>query len=236
MDDDLCEMTTRTLRVFLVDDHEMVRNGVRALLDAEPDITVVGEAGDAEAAIGRIVIAEPDVAVLDVNLPDRSGIEICRELRERCPTVRSLMLTSFGEDEALFDAVLAGAAGFVMKHVRGLDLVTCVRKVGRGESLIDHAAADHLRSRVAHGDFDPVISGLTPQERRILELLAGGLTNRDIAHELFLADKSVKNYVSSLLMKLGMSRRSEAAAYPARLDERRRSYVHSMTDLVPVRY
>ncbi|MFW2336014.1 response regulator [Ilumatobacter sp.] len=224
------------ITVFLVDDHEMVRDGVRALLDTEPDISVVGEAGDAEAAIGRIVIAEPDVAILDVNLPDRSGIEICRELAERCPDVRSLMLTSFGEDEALFDAIVAGAAGYVMKHVRGLDLVECVRAVARGESLIDHASADHLRARVAEGDFDPAIASLTPQERRILDLLAGGLTNRDIAEELFLSDKTVKNYVSSLLMKLGMSRRSEAAAYAARLDERRRSYVHSMTDLVPVRF
>ncbi len=222
--------------VFLVDDHEMVRDGVRALLDSEPDISVVGEAGDAEAAIGRIVIAEPDVAILDVNLPDRSGIEICRELVERCPDVRSLMLTSFGEDEALFDAIVAGAAGYVMKHVRGLDLVECVRAVARGESLIDHASADHLRARVADGDFDPAIASLTPQERRILDLLAGGLTNRDIAEELFLSDKTVKNYVSSLLMKLGMSRRSEAAAYAARLDERRRSYVHSMSDLVPIRF
>lgn len=226
----------RAITVFLVDDHEMVRDGVRALLEAEPDITVIGEAGDADAAIGRIVIAEPDVAILDVNLPDRSGIEICRELRDRCPGVRSLMLTSFGQDEALFDAVVAGAAGFVLKHVRGLDLVDCVRTVATGESLIDHAAADHLRDRVAHGDFDPLISALTQQERRILELLAGGLTNRDIASELFLSDKTVKNYVSSLLMKLGMSRRSEAASYSARLDERRRSYVDSMTDLVPIRY
>ena len=226
----------RTVTVFLVDDHEMVRDGVRALLDAEPDIVVVGEAGDADAAIGRIVIAEPDVALLDVNLPDRSGIEICRELTERAPGVRSLMLTSFGEDEALFDAIVAGAAGYVMKHVRGLDLVECVRRVARGESLIDHAAADHLRRRVAEGDFDPAVTALTPQERRILDLLAGGLTNRNIADELFLSDKTVKNYVSSLLMKLGMSRRSEAAAYAARLDERRRSYVHSMSDLVPIRY
>jgi len=224
------------ITVFLVDDHEMVRDGVRALLDTEPDISVVGEAGDAEAAIGRIVISEPDVAILDVNLPDRSGIEICRDLAERCPDVRSLMLTSFGEDEALFDAIVAGAAGYVMKHVRGLDLVECVRAVARGESLIDHAAADHLRERVADGDFDPAIASLTPQERKILDLLAGGLTNRDIAEELFLSDKTVKNYVSSLLMKLGMSRRSEAAAYAARLDERRRSYVHSMTDLVPIRF
>jgi DNA-binding NarL/FixJ family response regulator len=231
------ENTTSTqITVFLVDDHEMVRDGVRALLDAEPDITVVGEAGDADTAIGRIVVARPDVAVLDVNLPGRSGIEICRELADRCPSVRSLMLTSFGDDEALFDAIVAGAAGYVMKHVRGLDLVECVRKVAAGDELIDHAAADHLRERVADGEFDPAIASLTPQERRILELLAGGLTNRDIANELYLSDKTVKNYVSSLLMKLGMSRRSEAAAYAARLDERRRSFAHSMNDLVPVRY
>lgn len=227
---------TPLIRVFLVDDHEMVRDGVRLLLEQQPDIEVVGEAGDATSAIGRIVIAEPDVAVLDVNLPDRSGIEVCRELADRCPDVRSLMLTSFGDDEALFDSVLAGAAGYVMKHVRNLDLVECIRKVARGQTLIDRTAADHLRERVAHGQFDPTLDPLTDQERRILGLLADGLTNRQIAEQLFLSDKTVKNYVSSLLMKLGMSRRSQAAAYAARLDQRRQSYVRSMTDRSPIRY
>jgi DNA-binding NarL/FixJ family response regulator len=228
--------TDLPIRVFLVDDHEMVRDGVRVLLEAQPDITVVGEAGDAAAAIGRIIVTEPDVALLDVNLPDRSGIEVCRELRDRSPTVHSLMLTSFGEDEALFDAILAGASGYVLKHVRGGDLVECVRKVARGETLIDHASAEHLRERVAHGELDPTLDLLTPQERKILDLLADGLTNRAIAAELYLSDKTVKNYVSSVLMKLGMSRRSEAAAYAARLDERRQSYAHSMGDLNPVRF
>lgn len=224
------------IRVFLVDDHEMVRDGVRSLLERQPDIQVVGEAGDAAAAIGRIVIAQPDVAILDVNLPDRSGMEVCRELTERCPEVRSLMLTSFADDDALFDSILAGAAGYVIKHVRGVDLVDCVRKVARGESLIDRAAAEHLRDRVAHDERNPELDSLTGQERRILELLADGLTNREIARELFLSDKTVKNYVSSLLTKLGMARRSQAAAYAARLDERRQSYVHSMSDQIPVRY
>lgn len=227
---------TPQITVFLVDDHEMVRDGVRMLLEQQPDIRVVGEAGDAATAIGRIVIARPDVAVLDVNLPDRSGIEVCRELRDRCPNVRSLMLTSFGDDEALFDSILAGAAGYVLKHVRNFELVECIRKVARGESLIDRTAADRLRERVSRGELDPKLETLTEQERRILGLLADGLTNREIADRMFLSDKTVKNYVSSLLMKLGMSRRSQAAAYAARLDQRRQSYVRSMTDLGPVRY
>jgi DNA-binding NarL/FixJ family response regulator len=224
------------VRVFIVDDHELVRDGIRLLFRAHDDIEVVGEAADAAAAIGRIVIAEPDVVLLDINLPDRTGIEVCRELRDRCPSVRSLMLTSFDAEEALFDSVVAGAAGYILKHVHGADLADAVRKVARGESLIDRSAADHLRDRVAHDEFDPMVGHLTPQERRILTLLAEGLTNRAIAAELFLSDKTVKNYVSNLLMKLGMSRRSEAAAYSARLDERHRAYARSAADLAPIRF
>ncbi len=224
------------VRVFVVDDHEMVRDGLRALIESQPDLTVVGDAGDAASAIGRIVLSEPDVAVLDVNLPDRSGIEICRDLKDRCPHVRSLMLTSFAEDEALANAILAGASGYVLKHIRNSDLLGCIRKVARGESLIDNVAAARLRQRVAEGRLDPKLGALTPQERHILELLADGLTNREIAAELYLSDKTVKNYVSSLLMKLGMTRRTEAAALAARIDERRHSYVRSMADVNPVRY
>lgn len=230
------EPHNEVIRVFVVDDHEMVRDGLRALIESQPDLTVVGEAGDAESAIGRIVVSTPDVAVLDVNLPDRSGIEICRELRDRCPTVRSLMLTSFSEDEALVDAILAGASGYVLKHIRNSDLVGCIRKVARGESLIDGVAATRLRERVVEGRFDPTLGTLTPQERRILELLADGLTNREIADDLYLSDKTVKNYVSSLLMKLGMTRRTEAAALAARIDERRQAYVQPLAGTNPVRY
>lgn len=230
------ERENGVIRVFVVDDHEMVRDGLRALIESHSDLTIVGEAGDAASAIGRIVLSKPDVAVLDVNLPDRSGIEICRELRDRCPDVRSLMLTSFTEDEALVDAILAGASGYVLKHIRNADLVGCIRKVAHGESLIDTVAAGHLRERVFEGRLDPKLGTLTPQERRILEFLAGGLTNREIADELYLSDKTVKNYVSSLLMKLGMSRRTEAAAFAARIDERRHSYVHPLADVNPVRF
>jgi two-component system response regulator DevR len=226
----------REIRVFVVDDHEMVRSGLRMLFELHPDITVVGEAGEAATAIGRIVVAEPDVALLDINLPGRSGIEVCRELRDRCPSVRSLMLTSFDAEEALFDSILAGARGYVLKHVGSSDLVECIRKVARGESLIGRAAADHLRERVARGEFDPLVGNLTPQERRILTSLADGRTNREIATELYLSDKTVKNYVSSLLMKLGMARRSEAAAYAARLDERHAAYARPAADLVPIRF
>ena len=224
------------IRVFVVDDHELVRDGLRALINAQPDLTVVGEAGDAASAIGRIVTSEPDVAVLDVNLPDRSGIDVCRDLRDRCPTVRSLMLTSFTEDEALEDAIIAGASGYVLKNIRNADLVGCIRKVAQGESLIDTVAATNLRERVLEGRLDPKLGTLTSQERRILELLADGLTNREIASELYLSDKTVKNYVSSLLMKLGMSRRTEAAALAARIDERRHTYDHELANSSPVRY
>jgi DNA-binding NarL/FixJ family response regulator len=224
------------ITVFVVDDHELVRVGVTAQIDAEPDMMVVGDAGTAETAIGRIIVTAPDVVVLDVNLPDRTGIEVCRELRDRCPSTRSLMFTSFGDDEALFDAVIAGAAGYVLKHIGGRDFIECIRRVAAGESLIDHAAAVHLRERIQQGSADPALAALTGQESRILALLADGLTNREIASHLFLSEKTVKNYVSSLLLKLGMARRSEAAALAARLEARRDAYVRSMTDLHPVRF
>ena len=210
--------------MFLVDDHEVVRRGVRDLLESAGGIEVVGEAGTAEAARTRIPLARPDVAVLDVRLPDGSGIEVCRDIRSEHPEVRCLMLTSFDDDEALFNAVVAGAAGYVLKDVRGGDIVESVRRVARGESLLDPLATARVIERLRRPPPDDErLASLSPQERRILELLADGLTNRQIAAEMYLAEKTIKNYVSNLLMKLGMSRRTEAAVYAARLADRRRA-------------
>ena len=210
--------------MFLVDDHEVVRRGVRDLLESAGGIEVVGEAGTAEAARTRIPLARPDVAVLDVRLPDGSGIEVCRDIRSEHPEIRCLMLTSFDDDEALFNAVVAGAAGYVLKDVRGGDIVESVRRVARGESLLDPLATARVIERLRRPQPDDErLASLSPQERRILELLADGLTNRQIAAEMYLAEKTIKNYVSNLLMKLGMSRRTEAAVYAARLADRRRA-------------
>jgi DNA-binding NarL/FixJ family response regulator len=211
-----------SLRVFLLDDHEVVRRGLRDLLEAEDDIEVVGEAGTADEAYGRIPATSPDVAILDVRLPDGDGVEVCREIRSKHPEIACLMLTSFAEDEALFSAIMAGAAGYVLKQVRGTDLVDGVRRVGRGESLIDPSLTTRVLERLRHPPEADELAGLTDQERRILDLVAEGLTNRQIGEQLFLAEKTVKNYMSNLLAKLGMSRRAEAAAYAARLSERRR--------------
>jgi two-component system response regulator DevR len=209
-------------RVFLLDDHEIVRRGLRELLEAEPDFAVVGEAGTAEEALTRIPATSPDVAVLDVRLPDGDGVEVCRDIRSRHPEVQCLMLTSFADDEALFSAILAGAAGYVLKQVRGTDLVDAIRRVAQGQSLLDPAVTARVlqRLRTPQGPAEDV-AHLTEQERKILDLIAEGLTNRQIGERMFLAEKTVKNYVSNVLMKLGMSRRSEAAAYAARLAERR---------------
>ena len=226
----------RRISVFLVDDHEIVRQGLRAMLEAYDDIDVVGDVATAERALARIPTTAPDVALLDINLPDLTGIELCRQLAERCPEVTSVMLTSFDEDEALFGAILAGASGYVIKHATGDTLVSCIRRAANGESCADPASAERLRRRAHEGIADDSISGLTGQERRVLELLADGLTNREIGDRMFLSDKTVKNYVSSILMKLGMSRRSEAAAHAARLDARRRAFVEPTADTPPVRY
>ena len=209
-----------TIRVFLLDDHEVVRRGVRELLEAEDDLEVVGEAGTAEEAYGRIPATSPNVAILDVRLPDGDGVEVCREIRSKHPEIACLMLTSYADDEALFSAIMAGAAGYVLKQVRGNDLVDGVRRVGRGESLLDPSLTTRVLERLRHPEPDE-LAGLTDQERRILDRIAEGMTNRQIGEQLFLAEKTVKNYVSNLLAKLGMSRRSEAAAYAARLSERR---------------
>ncbi len=209
------------LRVFLVDDHEVVRGGLRTLLEVEGDIEIVGEASTAEEAVTRGVALGPDVAVLDVRLPDGDGIEVCRELKSRLPNLRCLMLTSFADDEALLAAIMAGASGYVLKQIRGNDLLDAVRRVARGESLIDPAMTKRVLDRLRQGpEHDDRIDQLSDQERRVLDLVAEGLTNRQIAERLYLAEKTVKNYVSNMLSKLGMDRRSEAAAYAARLSER----------------
>ena len=214
------DSSTSVLRVFLVDDHEVVRRGLRELIEAEDDLVVVGEAESVELALGRIPPTRPDVAILDVRLPDGSGVELCRDVRSRHPEVQCLILTSFADDEALFGAIMAGAAGYVLKQVRGGDLVDSIRRVGRGESLLDPRVTERVLSRLRH-PVDDDLEGLTGQERKILDLVTEGLTNKQIAERLFLAEKTVKNYVSHLLAKLGMSRRAEVAAYGARVIERR---------------
>jgi DNA-binding NarL/FixJ family response regulator len=212
------------IRVFLLDDHEVVRRGVRDLLETDGDIEVVGEAGTAEEALYRIPATSPNVAVLDVRLPDGNGVEVCREIRSRHPEIACLMLTSYSDDEALFEAIMAGASGYVLKQIKGSDLVESVRRVANGESLLDPALTARVLERIRKGpEEDPRLAPLSEQERRILDLLAEGLTNRQIADRMYLAEKTVKNYVSNLLMKLGMERRTEAAVYAARLAERRRT-------------
>ena len=210
-----------TVRVFLLDDHEIVRNGIRGLLESD-GLTVVGEAGTVAEALARIPSTRPDVAVLDVRLPDGSGIEVCREIRARHPEVACIMLTSYADDEAHLAAVMAGAAAYVLKQIRGRDLVDAVRAVATGRSLIDPIATSRLLDELGvRGAEDTGLGRLTPRERQILELISAGKTNREIGAELYLAEKTVKNYVSNLLSKLGMGHRSEAAAYAARLEERR---------------
>jgi two-component system response regulator DevR len=210
-----------TVRLFLLDDHEVVRRGLRDLLESEDDLEVVGEAGTAEEAYGRIPATSPQVAILDVRLPDGDGIEVCREIRSKHPEIACLMLTSYADDEALFSAIMAGASGYVLKQVRGTDLVDGVRRVARGESLLDPSLISRVLERLRSPPEPDELAGLTDQERRILDLIAEGMTNRQIGEQLFLAEKTVKNYVSTVLSKLSMSRRSEAAAYAARLSERR---------------
>ncbi|MGA5008588.1 response regulator [Streptomyces koyangensis] len=212
------------ITVFLLDDHEMVRRGVHEMLSAEDDIEVVGEAGTAAEALARIPATRPDVAVLDVRLPDGSGVEVCREVRSRDESVKCLMLTSYADDEALFDAIMAGASGYVLKAIRGGDLLDAVRQVAAGKSLLDPATTARVLERLrGHGAprDDDRLSGLTEQERRILDLIGEGLTNRAIGERLHLAEKTIKNYVSALLAKLGMERRSQAAAYVARMHAER---------------
>ncbi len=205
------------IRVFLLDDHEVVRRGLKDLLEAAGDIEVVGEAATAKEALSRIPPVVPDVAVLDVRLPDGDGVEVCREVRERSPDVHCLILTSFADDEALFRAIMAGAAGYVLKQLKGSDLVDAVRRVARGQSLLDPAVTERVLERLRHGDQDDErIARLTAQERQVLDLIAEGLTNRQIGEQMHLAEKTVKNYVSNLLAKMGFERRTQAAVYAAR--------------------
>jgi two-component system response regulator DevR len=208
------------VRVFLLDDHEVVRRGISDLLDSEPDLEVVGEAGTAREALARIPALRPNVAVLDVRLPDGDGVTVCREIRSQMPEVACLMLTSFADDEALFDAIMAGAAGYILKQVRGNDLVSAIRTVASGGSMLDSKAASQVMERLRDGAErkDP-LAGLSDQERRILDLIGEGLTNRQIGDRLYLAEKTVKNYVSSLLSKLGMERRVQAAVYATELKQ-----------------
>jgi DNA-binding NarL/FixJ family response regulator len=208
-----------TIRVFLLDDHEVVRRGIADLLSLESDMEVVGEAGSATDALHRIPAARPDVAVLDVRLPDGTGIEVCRDARSILPDLKCLMLTSYADDEALFDAILAGASGYVLKDIKGNDLVEAVRSVAAGRSLLDPRATQRVLERLRSGArTESKVEQLNEQERRILVLIGEGMTNRQIGENLHLAEKTVKNYVSSLLAKLGMERRTQVAAYAARLD------------------
>ena len=219
-------MSTPT-RLFLLDDHEVVRRGLREMFNAEADLEVVGEASTAEEAMARVPSTHPDVAVLDVRLPDGDGVEVCRDLRSALPELKCLMLTSFADDEALFSAILAGASGYVLKQIKGADLINAVRRVAAGESLLDPSLAkqvmDRLRGEQAE---DERLSRLTAQEHNILTLIAEGKTNRQIADELYLAEKTVKNYVSALFAKLGMERRTQAAAYAARVFEEQQQEEH----------
>lgn len=215
------------IRVFLLDDHEVVRRGLAELLTSQGDFEVVGEASTVEQALARVPATRPDVAVLDLRLPDGSGIEVCRELRSANPDLACLMLTSYDDEQAVISAAMAGARGYLLKDIKGNDFVGVIRRVAAGESLLDpqtvHDAVSSLQASSLHArpGADPLAT-LTGQERKLLDHIAQGKTNRQIAQEMFLAEKTVKNYVSNLLMKLGMARRTEAAVFAARLSERRR--------------
>ena len=213
-------MTTddAAIRVFLLDDHEVVRRGIANLLETAEDIVVIGEAGTAAEAMARIPASRPHVAVLDARLPDGSGIDVCRDIRSSMPEVRCLILTSYDDNDAVFAAVMAGASGYLLKEIRGANLVDAVRQVAAGKSLLDPSVTERLLTRLREGTpRDPRLESLTEREREILALIADGLTNRQIGERLFLAEKTVKNYVSSLLAKLGMERRTQAAVYGAEL-------------------
>jgi two-component system response regulator DevR len=215
------------VKVFLVDDHEVVRRGLIDLLGADPELDVVGEAGSVAEALARIPAANPDVAVLDVRLPDGNGIELCRDLLSRMPDLRCLILTSYTSDEAMLDAILAGASGYVVKDIKGMELARAVKDVGAGRSLLDNRAAAALMAKLRNAsekkDKPDPLSGLTDQERTLLGLLSEGLTNKQIADRMFLAEKTVKNYVSRLLAKLGMQRRTQAAVFATELKRSRPS-------------
>jgi len=209
---------TAPIRVFLLDDHEIVRRGIADLLSSAEDMEVVGEAGTAAEALRRIPAARPDVALLDGRLPDGSGIDVCRDIRSSYPDIRCLILTSYDDDDALFAAVMAGASGYLLKEIRGASLLDGIRQVRAGRSLLDPTVTERVMQRLRTGQQqDPRLTGLTDRERDILDLIAEGLTNRQIGERLYLAEKTVKNYVSALLAKLGMQRRTQAAVFGAEL-------------------
>jgi DNA-binding NarL/FixJ family response regulator len=211
-----------TIRIFVLDDHELVRTGLQTLLECEDDMDVVGQAATAQQGLEQIAALKPDVAILDVRLPDGSGIEVCREIRSAYPNIACLMLTSYADDEALFSAIMAGAAGYVLKEIGGSDLIGDIRRVSQGASLIDANLSKDIFDRLRKSQkTEARLSSLSPQERKVLDLIAQGRSNRQIAEEIFLAEKTVKNYVSSLLSKLGMQRRTEAGVYAAILAERK---------------
>jgi two-component system response regulator DevR len=217
--DNSVKLARTPIRVFLLDDHEIVRRGIADLIGAEADIEVVGEAGTAAAALVRIPAVRPDVAILDARLPDGSGIDVCRDIRSNLPEVRCLILTSYDDNDAIFAAVLAGAAGYLLKEVRGSSLVEAIRQVAQGKSLLDPAVTGRLLARLRDGaPVDSRLAALTERERQILSLIADGLTNRQIGEQLFLAEKTIKNYVSGLLAKLGMQRRTQAAVFGAQVE------------------
>ena len=205
---------TEPIRVYLLDDHEVVRRGIKDLLEGEGDIVVVGESGLAQEAARRIPALRPDVAILDGRLPDGTGIDVCREIRSQDPSINALILTSYDDDDALFSAIMAGASGYVLKQIRGTDLVDTVRRVAAGQSMLDPAVTAQVLDRLRSGPkSDPALDQLTSQELKILELIAQGMTNRQIAGSLFLAEKTVKNYVSSMLAKLNLESRTQAAIF-----------------------
>ena len=208
------EDSTSRVRVYLLDDHEVVRRGVRELLELDGTIVVVGESGSSVEAMQRILAFRPHVALLDARLPDGSGIDVCRHVRSVDPSIKVLILTSYDDDQALFAAIMAGASGYLLKQVRGSDLVESVRRVARGQSMLDPAMTTQVLQRVRSGSSeDPALAPLTTQERRILALLAEGLTNRELAQRMYLSEKTVKNYVSSVLTKLGLTSRTQAAVF-----------------------
>jgi two-component system, NarL family, response regulator DevR len=210
---------SQPIRVFLLDDHEMIRRGISDLLEAEADITVVGQAGTAAEALRRIPATQPDVAILDARLPDGSGIDVCRDIRSTSPEIRCLILTSYDDNDAVFAAVMAGAAGYLLKEIRGNSLVDAIRQVAAGNSLMDPAVTERLLARLRDGEpQDERLASLTEREREVLHLISEGLTNREIGERLFLSEKTVKNYVSGLLAKLGMQRRTQAAVYGAEVE------------------
>jgi two-component system, NarL family, response regulator DevR len=218
-----------TLRVMLVDDHEIVRQGLRSLLEAEDDIEVVAEADNGPSAVALASVHQPDVVVMDVRMPGGSGVEACRAIRDVRPDAQVIMLTSFSDDEALFNSIMAGAAGYVLKQIRGHDLLDAIRTVGSGRSLLDPDVTQRVLERLRKAKFDekdPKLSRLSPQEERILGMIGEGLTNREIAARIHLSDKTVKNYVSAILQKLEVARRAEAASYVARVRAE-----HSLTDI-----